>query len=211
MVTPSDPDAANGHKGNGYQAQVMETCNPENPAQLITAVLPQKASACDQNAVDLMLPLAEKAGARPETLLADAGYGSDENVLKAVDAGVKLVAPTTGKNPERFGLEDFCIDELNRVVKCPCAKSPLKKQYEVFSGKGRVGFASSCGGDCPQSGNNYRLDYDARSLRLRARRIYEAAAFFREEYRPRGGIEGLFGRLKQFGPLRRLMVRPPGT
>ena len=215
MVNPSDPDAANGHKGNGYQAQVMETCNPENPVQLITAVLPQKASACDQNAVDLMLPLAEKVGAKPETVLADAGYGSDENVLNAADAGVKLVAPTTGKNPERFGLEDFHIDELNRVVKCPCGKSPLKKQYGVFSGKGRVVFASSCCGDCPhrtkcpvsKSGNNYSLDYDARSLRLRTRRIHEGTAFFQEEYRLRGGIEGLFGRLKQFGPLRRLMVR----
>lgn len=215
VVNPSDPDAANGHKGNGYQAQVMETCNPENPVQLITAVLPQKASESDHNAVQLMLPLAEKVDAKPETLLADAGYGSDENVLKMATAGVKLVAPTTGKNPERFGLEDFCIDELNRVVKCPCGKSPLKKQYEVFKSKGRVVFASSCCGDCPhrtkcpvsKSGNNYSLDYDARSLRLRARRIHEATAFFKEEYRPRGGIEGLFGRLKQFGPLRRLMVR----
>ncbi len=39
MQNPSDPDATyDGHKGPGYQAQIAETCNPQNEVQLITSV-----------------------------------------------------------------------------------------------------------------------------------------------------------------------------
>jgi hypothetical protein len=42
MQNPSDPDATyDGHKGQGYQVQLSETCNPENDVQIITAALPQ--------------------------------------------------------------------------------------------------------------------------------------------------------------------------
>jgi hypothetical protein len=33
----SAPDASIDNKGVGYQVQVIETCNPENPVQIITA------------------------------------------------------------------------------------------------------------------------------------------------------------------------------
>ena len=55
IVNPSDPDASIDNKGAGYQVQVSETYNPENPFQIITAALPQTASESDQNAVRLML------------------------------------------------------------------------------------------------------------------------------------------------------------
>ena len=78
LVNPSDPDASIDNKGVGYQVQVSETYNPENPVQIITAAFPQTASKSDQNAVTTMLEKMEKAGAKPEILLADSGYGSDE-------------------------------------------------------------------------------------------------------------------------------------
>lgn len=42
---------------------------------------------------------------------------------------------------------------------------------------------------------------------MRERRLHEKTEEFQEQYRLRGGIEALFGRLKQFTPLRRLGVR----
>ena len=63
MQNPSDPDATyDGHKGPGYQAQVAETCHPENEVQLITSVIPQTAAESDANAV-------EDAVIEPRTLL----------------------------------------------------------------------------------------------------------------------------------------------
>ena len=44
MQNPSDPGATyDGYKGPGYQARLTVTCDEENEAQLITAVLPQTA------------------------------------------------------------------------------------------------------------------------------------------------------------------------
>jgi len=54
---------------------------------------------------------------------------------------------------------------------------------------------------------NYEFRYTEADLRTVDRRKFEATAPFKNEYRRRSGIEGLFGRLKQFTPLRRLRVR----
>ena len=213
IVNPSDPDASIDNKGVGYQVQVSETYNPENPVQIITAALPQTASESDQNAVKLMLEKMENAGAKPEMLLADSGYGSDENVVTSAQKGVELIAPANGKDAGKVGLEECELDSEQRIIKCPLGKQPLSKKFD--GEKGRAVFADKVCGNCPmlkqcsssKSGKNYVITYDAKSLRLRERRLHEKTEEFREDYRMRSGEEALFGRLKQFTPLRRLGVR----
>jgi len=46
----SDDDATYGHKGKGYQAQVAETCDRENPMQVVTHVSTEGAHESDQHA-----------------------------------------------------------------------------------------------------------------------------------------------------------------
>ena len=48
LLNPSDKDAEVGHKGVGYQAQISETCSPENPVQFIVAATVEGASAQNQ-------------------------------------------------------------------------------------------------------------------------------------------------------------------
>lgn len=99
------------------------------------------------------------------------------------------------------------------MIQCPYGKHPLTKKYDEK--KGRAVFAGSACVNClmlkqcsaSKQGNNYVIFYDARNLRLRERRLYEKTNEFREKYRKRSRIEGLFGRLKQYTPLRRLRVR----
>ena len=44
IQNPSDLDATyGGHKGQGYQVQLSETCSSENDVQLITGVIPETA------------------------------------------------------------------------------------------------------------------------------------------------------------------------
>ena len=51
MQNPSDPGATyDGHKGPGYQAQLSETCHPDNDVQLVTCALPQTAVEPDSSA-----------------------------------------------------------------------------------------------------------------------------------------------------------------
>ena len=94
MQNPSDLDATyNAHKGQGYQAQIAETCSPENEVQLITGALPQSAAEPDGGAVVPMLDQLQESKLLPETMLADTLYGGDENVQAAETRGVELVAP----------------------------------------------------------------------------------------------------------------------
>ena len=213
LINPSDPDASIDNKGVGYQVQISETYNPENPVQIITAALPQTASESDQNAVSTMLEKMENAGAKPEILLADSGYGSDENVVTSAQKDVKLIAPATGKDAGNVGLEECELDSEQRIIKCPLGRHPLFKKFD--GEKGRAVFAADVCGSCrmlkqcssSKNGKNYVITYDARSLRLRERRLHEKTKEFREDYRMRSGEEALFGRLKQFTPLRRLGIR----
>jgi hypothetical protein len=213
MLNPSDPDASIDNKGFGYQVQVSQTYNPENPVQIITAALPQTASESDQTAINPMLKKMETNNAKPKELLADAGYGSDDNVVKAAEDGVELVAPTTGKEYNKVGLEECEFDSENRIIKCPCGKLPLQKKFDGT--KGRAVFSLKTCGNCPnvkrciacKKRNNYVITYDVKRLSLRERRLHEKSDEFRERYRFRSGIEALFGNMKQNTPLRRLSVR----
>eukprot|EP00831_Metopus_contortus_P036000 TRINITY_DN28584_c0_g2_i2.p1 TRINITY_DN28584_c0_g2~~TRINITY_DN28584_c0_g2_i2.p1 ORF type:complete len:206 (-),score=52.10 TRINITY_DN28584_c0_g2_i2:115-732(-) len=80
LVNPSDPDAEIGHKGAGYQVQIMQTCNEKKEVQMITHVLPQGAAASDMDSLKTMVDLSVESGTRPDTLLTDAGYSSNSNV-----------------------------------------------------------------------------------------------------------------------------------
>jgi len=104
LQSPHDPDATYGHKGKGYEAQVAETCVPENPYQIVTHVALNGAHESDQHAtLPVVEALAEK-GLTPEELKADTGFGSGENIVACAVEGVKLVAPV--QDPEAPGKVD---------------------------------------------------------------------------------------------------------
>ncbi|MBW2650345.1 MAG: hypothetical protein JRC66_04895 [Deltaproteobacteria bacterium] len=101
LQNPSDPDATyDGHKGQGYQVQIMETYTEkkkkaneeaedksesvqENDAvptlNLITHVDVQTACESDANALIPAIESVDERNLLPEELLADSLYGSDEN------------------------------------------------------------------------------------------------------------------------------------
>ncbi|MDD4466188.1 MAG: transposase [Dehalococcoidales bacterium] len=216
LVNPSDPDAEIGHKGAGYQVQIMQTYGEENEVQMITNVLPQGASASDMDSLKTMVDMSIESGTKPEKGLTDAGYGSDDNVCYAKEKGIELIAPTTGKKKGQLGLEECVLDELNRIERCPAGKRPMKSRFDHDKGKGYALFFRDVCEKCPHKANcpvqkygkhNYKWEYDAVKLRLRERRLHERTPEFKSEYRPRGGIEALNGNLKQNTALRRLRCR----
>ena len=94
IQNPSDPDATyDGHKGQGYQVQLVETCSEANEVQLIVSALPQTAVENDANALGPVLEDLQKNDLLPEELQADGAYGSDENYQQAAALGVELVSP----------------------------------------------------------------------------------------------------------------------
>jgi hypothetical protein len=97
LQNPSDPDATyDGHKGQGYKVQLVETCSDANDVQLILTALPQTAADHDASALTPVLADLRAKELLPEVMLADTTYGSDENVQAAASLGVELVAPVPG-------------------------------------------------------------------------------------------------------------------
>jgi len=79
LQTPHDPGVTySGHKGQGYEALLAETCDPDNAVQLLTHVRLERS--CESDA-DRVLPTVEALAARdivPETLLADTNYANTD-------------------------------------------------------------------------------------------------------------------------------------
>ncbi len=154
LQNPSDPDASyDGHKGQGYQVQVMETFTPteaegdkdqpeseaedskpgaakdEEPTlNLITHVEVEPAHVHDSIALKPALEDVEDRKLIPEELQADAAYGSDDNVKEAKTCSVELIAPVPGKKGDKH-FEGFVFNGDTQVIEtCPSGHPPERIQ-----------------------------------------------------------------------------------
>ena len=129
LQSPDDPEATyrekKGQGHRGYVVNVAETCDPENPVQLITQVQVAPNVTDDSQLLHEALPNL-KARTALETLYTDGGYGSAENDALLEEAGVTLVQ--TGirgrpPDPERLHLADFQVERdpggTPEKVACP--------------------------------------------------------------------------------------------
>ena len=104
LQNPSDPDASyDGHKGQGYQVQVMETYSEEiaseKKEQTLNLITPVAVEPAHISAVHAVLPAIESSrdmGLAPQQILCDGAYGSDDNCQAAQQQGVKIIAPVKG-------------------------------------------------------------------------------------------------------------------
>jgi Transposase DDE domain/Transposase domain (DUF772) len=220
MQNPSDPDAGyDGHKGQGYQVQISETCGPDNDAQLITGLDVQSASASDQEAVMPMLEQLATQGRTPEVLYADTHYGRDENVQAAQAKGVDLQSPVGGTAPQNeddLTADDFVIDEQTETVQvCPNGCTPLSSRHDAATGTTvTVMSKSDCENcsfrqQCPVVARRqgYVLRHTAAQRRSAARRAEQDTDAFRKNYSIRAGIESTNSGLKRRMGLGRLRTR----
>ena len=210
LQNPSDPDATyDGHKGQGYQVQIMETFTPDKERDqtkpnLITYVEVEPAHKSDTEALIPAIKETQERSCAPKELEADALYGSDENVQAAEELGVKVNAPVIGKKTSKLGLADFSFHEDRSQIKaCPQGQEP-KKQWRSKKGLFITLFLSehcqNCSHkkQCPvQEGKaGTYLRYSAKQLRLARRRLYGNTQEFQDRYRWRAGIEGTNSHLK---------------
>jgi hypothetical protein len=222
LQNPSDPEAGySGHKGQGYQAQVMETfCDSEDPQvkartlNLITHVAVAPAWESDSRA---LLPAITDAQARklgPQEVLADTAYGGDDNCRQAAALEAEVVAPVPALPPSPgLSLADFQLSPDGRVLACPEGEAPLACHYRKH--RYRVAFASARCAACPQAprcpvkpGKKcHYLRYAEKAGRVAVRRAYQQTAEFRERYRWRAGIEGAMSAYDRRTGVKRLRVR----
>ncbi len=221
LQNPSDPDAGyDSHKGQGYQAQIMETYQTEKQDKkkpdLITHVEVEPAHKHDANALQPAIDTTRERKCCPEELTCDTLYGSDENVQQAAAKGVEVVAPLKGHTPSHeISLSDFEFDEkTNFVTRCPEGHEPdnvcrtrTNRIRARFNKK--TCFACPCLTHCPvKLGEKAAyLRYDDKTLRIANRRVYEQTREFTDRFRWRAGIEGTNSHLKSDVGAGRLRVR----
>jgi len=203
LQNPSDPDAGySGHKGQGYQVQILETYSSEAEAstpklELITHVQVEPANQSDAHALIPALEAAAERGLAPREVLADSLYGSDENCEAAREMGVEVVSPVMGSPAEKvLLLADFEFAENGKVVRCPEGREPgkIKCRGDRYTAAFEMEGCQNCPrrDECPvlPGKRHFYLRYDRKAVRLARRRAREKTPEFRDRYRFRAGIEG---------------------
>jgi hypothetical protein len=222
LQNPSDPDATyDGHKGQGYQVQVMETyCTHEDEQEraktlnLITHVEVQRACESDTHALLPALESTLERGLVAEEVLADSLYGSDDNCHKAESMGVEVVSPVMGSTKEgTISLSEFRFSDRGKIIACPQGHVPVKTKHK----KNRYAAAFECAhcSTCPMNEQcpvkpgkkHYHLRYDEKTMRIAKRRMIEHGAEFKEKYRWRAGIEATMSAYDRTTGVKRLRVR----
>jgi hypothetical protein len=220
LQNPSDPDATySGHKGQGYQVQVMETYYKdedlkEKTLNLITHIQVEPAHASDANALIPAIESSDERGLAPRELLADTLYGGDENCQKAEKLDVEVVSPAKStKEKGGITLSDFEMSEKSHIVSCPQGHVPA--WTKATKTRHTVAFDSQHCSACPsqevcsvKQGKKYHyLRYTDKVMRLAIRRAYEKTDEFKDRYRWRSGAEATMSEYDRKTGVKHLRVR----
>jgi len=223
LQNPSDPDATySGHKGQGYQVQVMETfgcCEDKQEKQqqlnLITHVNVQTACEHDSHALAPAIADTKVRGVAPEKLLADTLYGSDANDRIAKVASIDLVAPTQKGRAKQDFMSQFSFDENGLVTRCPAGHRPDQTSPRTKRSNYSAGFDLQRCLDCPllpqcpvkPGKKKAYLRYSQKRYRLANRRALEASEAFIDDYRWRAGVEATMSEFDRRTGVKKLRVR----
>jgi hypothetical protein len=132
----------------GSVLSVLETVDVDLP-MLRTAL--GKMTTHDQDAIEPALEDVAQRGMKPEELLADSHYGSNNCLDKGQQSGVKIISPSMpakGKQQGKLTLEDFQLDTDGRVLQCPEGHAPV--ETSIADVRLQVLFAVSDCVACPQ-------------------------------------------------------------
>ena len=222
LQNPSDPDATySGHKGQGYQVQVMETYTEHEDEEkkasqlnLITHVEVEKACESDAQALLPAIETTLEKDLAPEQLQADSLYGSDENCQEAEELGVEVIAPAMGtEKRDTCRLSDFQFLSNGHVDKCPAGHQPTLRKKK--KGRYSQGFECKLCQKCPlaescpskKGAAFFYVRYTEKDMRLARRRQHEQTEAFRQKYRWRAGVEATMSQYDRLTGVKHLRVR----
>ena len=230
LQTPHDPDATYGHKGQGYEVQITETCGNGDLPELLTRIAVTPSSGSDQTqTVPAVEDLAER-GLQPETLTVDTGYGATDNVLACAAIGTTVVSPVAGRAQpvpaeDVPGVGNFHVQLLpgDPPSCCPCGQVAVTDAREPDPTAGPTGvthvtltFAAAGCATCPAQAQCPAVQADPATptyttteedALLTRRRRAEATAAFADRYAIRAGCEATNSELKRGHGLGHLRVR----
>ena len=225
LQSPDDLEATYRQKNNksfrGYVANLTETCDPENPLQLVTKV--QVASNHTDDAEMLIEALPNlKERTDLDTLYTDGGYGSPDadktlqtNQVEQFQTAIRGRIP----NNEKLNLSDFEIKQTEKGVPtritCPQGQSTTvhtSSQQKAYVAHFEDNFCLTCPllPKCPvQRGKRdlrFHLRFDQKQINMSERR--QRSLIHQEEGRNlRAAVEATVRQVKHPFPASKLPVR----
>lgn len=207
LLNPSDPEATfrkkAGKKHLGYAANLTETVDKNK--SLITDY------AYEQNIYSDSQFLKEHLENEPVyenkvVMVADGAYGSENNVAKAVEHGIKLITTNfTGRKPADI-FADFIFSEDGReLLECINHKTPTYTHYDERNDRCNAHFNKSDCENCPylsECNPQLRVGYSLRELSWkavnRAKQLrYMKTDEFKKYAHFRNGVEALVSLLRR--------------
>jgi hypothetical protein len=216
LQNPSDPDAGySSHKGQGYQAQVVENYSEESgQLSLLTHVAVESADKHDSNSLLPALDALQQKDMVPEQMLADSLYGSESNCKESLkEYATEVIAPAMPGNQKKMHLAEFTVDQQGFVTSCPEGLKP--DRVKCRKGAYSAAFSSSACRNCAlikqcpvQKGKKaYYYRYKTKDISLARRKKYERTAEFKEKYRFRAGVEATMSEFDRRTGVKNLRVR----
>jgi len=224
LQSPDDLEATYRQKNNksfrGYVANLTETCDPENPLQLVTKV---QVAANHTDDAEMLIEALPNLKVRTEldTLYTDGGYGSPDadkvlqtNLVEQIQTAIRGRIP----NHEKLNLSDFEIKQTEKGVPtritCPqgqtvAVHSSSQKKAFVAHFEDEVCLACPLLPKCPvQRGKRdlrFHLRFDQNQLNMSERR--RRSQIHREEGRNlRAAVEATVRQIKHSFPASKLPV-----
>ena len=137
LQNPADPDATYRNKRDeafhGYSTHGTETCDPENPIQVITAVTTVQNNVDDAKVLSENISTLKKE-TKLEIIITDGGFVSDDvrNICDKKDINF-IATAIRGKSQEEDTLDSlsFSLKENNLIEKCPNGEIPIKQKLKA--------------------------------------------------------------------------------
>jgi hypothetical protein len=112
-----------------------------------TLVEVEPAHNSDANVLVPAIEATEEQNLKPQELIADSLYGSDDSCEYAKEHEVELIAPAMGAvDQDKLSLADFQLSEKGQIMACPSGHAPAKVKKRK---KTSIGFASQYCDNCP--------------------------------------------------------------
>ena len=137
IFDPKDTSLQLGKKGKtswvGSKCHIVETAE-KGKVNFITGMLYQKANESDQKIHDNFISHNRIKGLKPAKIFTDQNYISGKSIHDYRQQGQELlgrIGMDTSKKPERFKLNKFKIDMVNKKAVCPTGKeSEIHRIYK---------------------------------------------------------------------------------
>jgi hypothetical protein len=151
---------------------------------------------------------------KPEQVLADSAYGSEENLEQAQTMGVEVISPVLGSLVEgRLSLTDFTFSDQGEVLGCPADHQPIKtwqkkdrhRAFFVIEQCEPCPLRDRC--PCKPGKDHHYLGYYHKAFRAARRRQWQQTEAFKKRYRYRAGIEATFSALDRKTGIKHLRIR----